>query len=74
VRAFLSALDRDIERARRFDTPVGLIMLDIDDFKRVNDSYGHQQGDEVFARVAAVVRDGRASSTPRPATAGRSSR
>jgi diguanylate cyclase (GGDEF)-like protein len=57
VRAFLSTLDTEIERGRRFDTPLGLIMLDIDDFKRVNDSYGHQQGDEVLAQVAAVVRE-----------------
>jgi diguanylate cyclase (GGDEF)-like protein len=57
VRAFLSTLDVEIERGRRFNTPLGLIMLDIDDFKRVNDSYGHQQGDEVLAQVAAVVRE-----------------
>jgi diguanylate cyclase (GGDEF)-like protein len=57
VRAFLSTLDRELERGHRFDTPLGLIMLDIDDFKRVNDRYGHQQGDEVLAQVAAVVRD-----------------
>jgi diguanylate cyclase (GGDEF)-like protein len=57
VRAFLSTLDSEVERGRRFDIPLGLIMLDIDDFKLVNDSYGHQQGDEVLAQVAAVVRD-----------------
>jgi diguanylate cyclase (GGDEF)-like protein len=57
VRAFLSTLDRELERARRFGTPLGLIMLDVDDFKQVNDRYGHQQGDEVLAQVAAVVRD-----------------
>ena len=57
VRAFTSILDRELERSRRFDTPLGLVMLDIDDFKQVNDTYGHQQGDEVLAQVAGVLRD-----------------
>jgi diguanylate cyclase (GGDEF)-like protein len=56
VRAFTSILDGELERSRRYDTPLGLVMLDIDDFKRVNDSYGHQQGDEVLAQVAGVLR------------------
>jgi diguanylate cyclase (GGDEF)-like protein len=57
VRAFMSVLDREIERRRRFEHPVGLVMVDLDDFKRVNDTYGHQQGDKVLAHVAWVLRD-----------------
>ena len=72
VRALPSTLDRELERSRRFGTPLGLVMVDLDDFKRVNDTYGHQQGDEVLAQVAGVLRDLSASSTRRPATAARS--
>ncbi|HEV7846831.1 MAG TPA: diguanylate cyclase [Thermoleophilaceae bacterium] len=57
VRAFLSILNREMERSRRFGSPLGLIMIDLDDFKHVNDTYGHQQGDQVLARVAGVLRD-----------------
>jgi diguanylate cyclase (GGDEF)-like protein len=56
TRAFWSILGRELERSRRFGSPVGLVMLDIDDFKHVNDRHGHQQGDEVLAHVASVLR------------------
>jgi diguanylate cyclase (GGDEF)-like protein len=56
VRAFWSILGRELERSRRFGSSLGLVMLDIDDFKQVNDRHGHQQGDEVLAQVADVLR------------------
>jgi diguanylate cyclase (GGDEF)-like protein len=56
VRQFHSRLDNEIERAERFGQPMSLVMLDIDKFKSVNDTYGHQQGDRVLVEVARVLR------------------
>jgi diguanylate cyclase (GGDEF)-like protein len=56
VRQFHSRLDGEIDRAERFGTPLSLVMLDIDKFKSVNDTYGHQQGDRVLVEVARVLR------------------
>jgi diguanylate cyclase (GGDEF)-like protein len=52
------ALERLLERARREGQPVGLIMLEIDQFKRYNDSYGHKSGDEALRTVAGILRRG----------------
>ncbi len=54
---FQELLDAEIEQVRRYHHPIGLIMLDIDDFKAVNDTYGHQQGDAVLRHVASVLRE-----------------
>jgi diguanylate cyclase (GGDEF)-like protein len=55
-RRFVETLESEAERARRFNQPVGLVMVDLDDFKAINDTYGHQQGDEVLRRVAGLMR------------------
>jgi diguanylate cyclase (GGDEF)-like protein len=54
---FQELLNSEIEQVRRYHHPIGLIMLDIDDFKAVNDTYGHPQGDAVLRHVARVLRE-----------------
>jgi diguanylate cyclase (GGDEF)-like protein len=54
---FQQLLSAEMEEVRRYRYPVGLIMLDIDDFKSVNDVYGHQQGDLVLRAVANALRE-----------------
>jgi diguanylate cyclase (GGDEF)-like protein len=54
---FQALLNAEIEQVRRYHHPIGLIMLDIDDFKAVNDNYGHPRGDAVLRQVARVLQE-----------------
>ena len=54
---FGDSLDRELARAHRDGGEVTLVMLDIDHFKKLNDTRGHQAGDDVLRRTAATLRD-----------------
>jgi two-component system cell cycle response regulator len=57
----LSFMQRELARARRDSTPVGIVLVDVDHFKKVNDEFGHETGDsvlkEVTKRLAASLRE-----------------
>lgn len=55
-RYFDARLDEEIERSRRYGAAFSLVMMDLDDFKILNDTHGHQAGDAILRAVAEVVR------------------
>ena len=53
---FARRLAQEIERANRYQLPMALLMIDIDNFKRVNDTFGHPQGDAVLKIIAKLIK------------------
>jgi diguanylate cyclase (GGDEF)-like protein len=56
-RAFGASMRRARSRMARRQTPVSMVMIDLDHFKSINDTYGHDKGDTVLARVARILTD-----------------
>lgn len=56
-RRFLEIAEQEFRRARRYNRPFSVVMLDVDQFKSVNDSYGHTVGDAALKKVAEICND-----------------
>jgi diguanylate cyclase (GGDEF)-like protein len=56
-RTFIELAEQELARSRRAGTPLSLMMLDLDHFKRVNDTYGHLTGDEVLVSFTRLIKD-----------------
>jgi diguanylate cyclase (GGDEF)-like protein len=55
-RRFMDVVTLELKRSERFESPLGLILVDLDDFKAVNDRFGHQTGDEALRALGDVFR------------------
>jgi diguanylate cyclase (GGDEF)-like protein len=56
-RKFSRLLDQEIQRIERYGRPLSIVLVDIDHFKRVNDTYGHDTGDFVLRKITELIRE-----------------
>ena len=56
-RAFERKIAEEFERAKRYNHPVSVLLLDIDNFKNINDTYGHHGGDTALVKISAILRE-----------------
>lgn len=56
-RYFYKKLKEEIDRSIRYKHPLSLLLIDIDDFKKINDRYGHLQGDNILKKAGSVIQD-----------------
>jgi diguanylate cyclase (GGDEF)-like protein len=56
-RYFFERFNQEVERAKRYDRPLSCIIMDLDHFKQVNDTYGHLTGDQVLTDIAHILQN-----------------
>jgi diguanylate cyclase (GGDEF)-like protein len=55
-RYFDARIEEEVERTKRYNSPFSVVMMDVDDFKQLNDTYGHLVGDRVLRAIANVIK------------------
>jgi len=56
-RAFERKIAEEFERAKRYSHPISVLLLDIDNFKNINDTYGHHAGDTALVKISAILHE-----------------